>query len=131
MKLSTAMRIGSMTTQQIIYHWSDGKNGRCALGAIAAAHNINDKNVLEMMKKTYDLFPQLSIITSNPCSQINGQLVICISTLNDQYNWSREKIADWIEDLENKGVITYATPRNEGIPICNANSTSNKQTLVV
>lgn len=102
MKLSAAIRIGSMKTRQIKHQLNDGKNGRCALGAAYDAVGLFDNKKVSF-SSVCNMFP---IITKNvplPTS-ISNRLYLLGSTiiyLNDSLNWSREEIANWVETLEN------------------------------
>lgn len=114
MKLSTALRIGSMTTKQIRGKWSDGGNGRCALGAVAEACGFTDFiSGTGWSQKTEREYPELNEIVAYPERSphlfavhlmkrpIMMPLATAIVSLNDMDDWSRDKIADWIETLEN------------------------------
>lgn len=113
MKLSAAMRIGSMTTRQIKCMWSDGGNGRCALGAVAEACGFKDfinghgcSN--ETMRKFPELdepivYPEFDSVNFIGYGIINPTVMplgTAIASLNDIEGWSRDRIADWIETLE-------------------------------
>lgn len=111
MKLSTAIRIGSMTTRQIKGIWDDGDNGRCALGAACDAVNYRTVHMGRMSylldSNIAELFPILShdvYITSSIGILTLGMMSLgwYITRLNDSYGISREKIADYVESIENE-----------------------------
>lgn len=91
MKLSTAIRIGSMTTKQITGKATDGGNGRCALGA---AIDATGAKVLfgDWVRQAADLFPLLD----TPGYDLMHQIV----NMNDRFNFTREHIASYVEQIE-------------------------------
>src|SRR5258707_1061509 len=89
MRLSTAVRIGSMTTRQIKGALYDGHNGRCAIGAAYAAAGLS--------------FPQ-GVPWDDHCMaafNVSYDVVSMVWRLNDYYDVTREEIADVTEALEN------------------------------
>lgn len=101
MKLSTAIRIGSLTTKQAFMCWNDGNNGYCALGSALSALN---KRVLRNDEFTYSG-------SSNDfnCASARTQwlsypiyLFCVVVRLNDIAFWDRQRIADWVEHIENR-----------------------------
>jgi hypothetical protein len=98
MKLSIAIRIGSMTTRQIRELTTDGKNGRCAIGAALTAINaphIDFCNWASAMRVYFGA---------------NLAAISMIYTLNDSYGVSREEIADVVEALENLEARNWEKP---------------------
>lgn len=108
MKLSAAIRIGSMTTKQIKDRLSDGGNGRCALGAAFDAGGLQNIPTLEnagfgCVDNAAQMFPILTLIVPNPVMiDATNQIGAIIPYLNDKAEWSREDIADWVEGIEQK-----------------------------
>lgn len=105
-KMSEAIRIGSMLTEQTYYcqfkrDSETNKEYTCALGA-ALVGVYGDSARHHLLSKT---FPRK--IWESPgkkcpvatCS--NGVLSIAntIAHLNDRHVWKREKIADWLEGI--------------------------------
>lgn len=98
MKLSTAIRIGSMTTQKITGRFHDGGNGRCALGAAADAMGCTMKQLVRngfgTVCKAFSDYP--------------SDLLHDVWMMNDGYGeWTdnkqtREQIADYLEAWENE-----------------------------
>ena len=102
MKLSAAIRIGSMTTKQITGRFTDGGNGRCALGAAVDAAGYNPHaDSIDNVRMAHALFPELEEHVVHPEEEMTYSLYHAIWTLNDFYRWPREKIADWVETIEN------------------------------
>ena len=79
-----------MTTRQISGYFRDGGNGRCAVGAAldAVDHCTGDINNTWLTRMLWDF----------GCP---ARMAIGITRLNDWYKWPREKIADWVERVEN------------------------------
>lgn len=106
MKLSAAIRIGSMTTKQIKLFFSDGGNGRCALGAAMDACNmrIAPPGVwqAENMMRVRERFPILAKETLNPVTHKVEEIRSIIWKLNDVSGWTREEISNWVERIENQ-----------------------------
>ncbi len=98
MKLSTAIRIGSMTTRQIRVQLTDGNNGRCALGAAMDASGIpiydeaNTGNYYALKER----YPILRTHIAGGC------LFEWIYRANDSLGLSRDEIADFVEQVENE-----------------------------
>lgn len=103
MKLSTAIRIGSMTTKQIKGAAWDGDNGYCALGAALSAVNVAPK-LLEWDRQVREKFAISEALTMNPADPTSfvQQLIDVIWKLNDNAGWTREAIADFVEQVEIK-----------------------------
>lgn len=89
MKLSTAIRIGSMTTKHITGRMWDGGNGRCALGAALDASGF--------VFKTGCGDPYLA---TRARFNIGWKCAKTIYKLNDMAGWSRDRIADYVEKCE-------------------------------
>jgi hypothetical protein len=114
MKLSAAIRIGSMTTKQIKGNYSDGGNGRCALGAALDAAGIRVDNSVFIGRRLIEVFPIVIKPVKSPVgSNIFQELGPNVSTLNDDWGWSRERIADWVEEQENAMEATMEAPKHE------------------
>lgn len=93
MRLSAAIRIGSMTTKQIRGSATDGNNGRCAIGAAIDACGVT-VHPEHWAGQFINLFPDYGFLTME------------IAAINDTGQMTREEIADWVEVIENNcGVI--------------------------
>ena len=107
MKLSTAIRIGSMTTKQIKGAVNDGGNGRCAIGAAIDATG-NEPGCTAWHSQITTFFPLAGLEVKMPphecslCTECRYVPVFhVLYHLNDTANWTREAIADWVESVEN------------------------------
>ncbi len=105
-KLSEAIRLGSMscTKNECFRHASDGS--RCALGAAEFAIGITD---FEHWDETVKYWPILRSMFLSPVSGVLEPLAGIISSLNNGHNrrngadftsWTREAIADLVETIE-------------------------------
>ena len=131
MKLSEAIRLGAMMHPQ---HFGDmhefGDDGRgnriiigsCALGAALDAGWAEDATMGgdPVIKSLMGWYPcpqcHLSYYQSH---NINAAafppfLLCVIVHLNDSHHWTRERIADWVELLENK-TLTDESKKDESL----------------
>lgn len=115
MKLSEAIRIGSSWSKQITGLWKDAGGGTCALGAayegtfgtltLRYFSELEDARNRLVAKYPYLLSTVPFPAADNYCNMNIlgfGSLCEVIWRLNDQFGWTREKIADYVEDIENK-----------------------------
>lgn len=109
MKLSEAMRLGSMNKPQAFGALiRDGAT--CALGAAYEATGVlvcdDDDD-----KKGVVRFPILDAVSGCPACQFvhNEYIGFVITHLNDEHRWTRERIADWIETREQRIDATRAS----------------------
>lgn len=121
MKLSTAIRIGSMTTKQIQHSFNDGKNGRCALGAAADAAGINipeERSLSTAITMLLYEFPILSkyVPTRGPIGTAHSLMNLIIH-LNDAMGEPRESIADLVESIENEMEAKDIQPTQEKVTV--------------
>lgn len=112
MRLSEAIRLGSMMGPKIIGERHDGKGGTCALGAIEAAHGATGWKCPKRIP-AQDLYPELREEVISPHTGDQGCLERVIASLSDgrywhfdtpKYftPWTREAIADWVATIERK-----------------------------
>jgi hypothetical protein len=106
MKLFEAMRLGSMATKQGFGSGSIYSNtAPCALGAARLAAGIQysseyDGTVYVSMRTA---FPVLETSVNVPeLSNPRTSLVEAIWRMNDELRWSRERIADFVEQVESR-----------------------------
>jgi hypothetical protein len=98
MKLSAAIRIGSMTTKQITGVMHDGGNGRCAMGAAGDAAGLKIYgNIYYALDLAFPILMRHFIVPNPTWAQNLGGM---ITYLNDRCGWTREQIADWVETIE-------------------------------
>ena len=114
MTLADAIRLGAMTSEQVYGGVMEEGQGRCALSAAADACGIHPtcgnnplghKVGITPYVQLERLFPVLGRKVMVPWGgeQHPAQTVeVIITTLNDTYGWTRERIADWVESIENK-----------------------------
>ena len=103
LKLSEAIRLGSMLHPQGFGKWWDGK-GTCAIGAAARAIGIRvELGEHFRTRRHIDVWPWAwdEIIKSCPvCSRGPVHTAHIIVHLNDQHRWTRERIAEWVATIE-------------------------------
>jgi hypothetical protein len=105
MKLSEAMRIGAkLRPQGFGYLFQLNENDQvcsCAIGAAAEGLLGTDPFVLKMgLSDVKEKFPQLGEHVPNPGREGATQsLKTVIIHLNDEQEWTREEIADWLEGI--------------------------------
>ena len=98
LKLSEALRLGAMSTEQTFGSLGDSEH-TCALGAIMLGFGLpwnSDQSVPN------GEFGELLDSHMVPCQTHWNRpesLTTAIFHLNDESQWPREKIADWLESL--------------------------------
>lgn len=96
MKLSEAIRLGSLLHPQTIGNLiaSDGRT--CALGAAIQAYGgLRDAD-------WYTLWPVLLHVAKCPHCSLTDRTEFIVIHLNDVVGWTREAIAEWVETQEQK-----------------------------
>jgi len=128
LKLSEAIRLGSMVHPQYFgamfrfnYRGPAGEPrrdivGSCALGAAAVASGMDN---------TLGAFPYLDEKVKRPPNGVTfppksspyecSTLCQCIVYLNDGCHWSRERIADWVEEVERQFGIGESKPVEKAV----------------
>ena len=107
MKLSEAMRKGCVGTRQIFGDYTDHNGGLCAVGAALHAVGCPASDMCEIAT---GIFPILSKNGVNPVNGHQHSLGSLIVRLNDNHEWSREAIADWVAlNFENEPEEKNAT----------------------
>lgn len=122
MKLSEAIRLGAMMTKQCYGPYSEDRSvfvtrlmgqvigervacATCAMGGALLAVGQEDR----LRRCTDDVhpeevFPVLSVCAPSPAYHTrpvgDGSVFSVIVDLNDEHQWSRERIADWVETVE-------------------------------
>lgn len=102
LKLSEAIRLGSMSTEKCRGFVCRYDGARCALGAAALAigsqARVTGEAIAEMRKR----WPWTRLMVNGPEPILIGEVspLPTIVYLNDQTNWSREQIADWVATIE-------------------------------
>lgn len=114
MKMYEAMRLGSMMWEQAFgVGWSlDGK--RCAVVTATSAACV-DRFPVYSLKVPCPLGCSHAIPSyfigeeSQPTAHVNQ---VC-AHLNDKHRWTREKIADWLEPIEEKFLSSFLSREEE------------------
>jgi hypothetical protein len=97
MKLSEAIRLGAMLKPQGFGLGSGNPRAEatCALGAAYEAARVTGSWPSLLL-----VFPQLKHIEELACPVCRDKQDGLIAHLNDDHRWSREQIADWVEQIE-------------------------------
>jgi hypothetical protein len=101
LKLSEAMRLGAMLSQQ---SYDIAGPGRCAFQAAADA--VGEKSYGAAVRKHW---PWVDANQLHPCPHcgVRGYVAPIISIhLNDEHHWTRERIADWVQTIEDAQVVS-------------------------
>lgn len=109
MKLSEAIRLGSTLGPQIRRQYIINRTASCALGAAMLAIG---KTSVECASVVLEAFPILRRRTRF----LTGAIVDfgwAIVFLNDHYHWTREQIADFVEEVEREAEREAALPQAE------------------
>jgi hypothetical protein len=110
MKLSTAIRKGAKLKP--LQHFGDFYNvdrtASCAFGAACDAVSA-DPTICDIC----DIFP-ITSFTNVECPECHYpsfgrfEMIELVPHLNDTHRWTRERIADFVEQVENKyGTVSY------------------------
>jgi hypothetical protein len=115
MRLSEAIFRGSLITEPLMGALliKDGRRGvkkACAIGAavlIVDPVGLSQTNLQQCFPYLMDYvsFPSDNRY-ANRCIQTLGTIIV---RLNDYYNWSRERIAEWVASEEDKHPEWFAT----------------------
>lgn len=103
MKLSTAIRLGSMLRPQGFGSYLDHDDRTCAFGAAFDAIGI----LMEMATLRVDQnwpWCQRMEMECPACRQKQGIVEGLVVHLNDYHQWTRERIADWVATIEPQDV---------------------------
>lgn len=116
LRLSEAIRLGSMLKPQDHEYFRSYEGYSCALGAAADALGVPDRGENDWDFGYHALvceYPHLAAEARCPaCSRLRGawrrwreheyDLGDVITHLNDDHQWSRERIADWVATFESQ-----------------------------
>lgn len=102
MKLSEAIRLGAMASKQGFGENSIWGEERCALGAACLAMGVETPRAHEMYIALRMAYPWLSTHFLPPVNdaKVSRDAMQIVWSLNDLFNWTRERIADWVETVE-------------------------------
>lgn len=106
MLLSGAIRTGSQIRPQAFGAYFRRENGAlasCANGAafeaVSGAPENDGAKIYKTLSNTFPVWDSLSVYP--PCGQHVRQLLRdAIMHMNDEHNWTREQIADWVAEVE-------------------------------
>ncbi len=102
MLLSEAIRLGAMLKPQGYGPVSvnPARDATCALGAAGAA--LGFQGHIKIYLKLVATYPwTLTVLTCPVCESLYiAPVVTMITHLNDYHRWTRERIADWVEQIE-------------------------------
>jgi hypothetical protein len=100
MRLSEAIRLGAMLKPQ--YHgdlWSGDGRRSCAYGAALDA--IGRGHACRVARELPPAWLELGARPETcPACQIAMPATSVVTHLNDKHEWTRERIADWLEPIE-------------------------------
>lgn len=102
MRLSEAIRLGSMLKPQGFAHYQTN-GGSCAFGAAMDACGVEASLQNGMLDTALEAMFPLSVVQAKcpACETFPwGDAASVIIHLNDDHEWSREAIADWVESVE-------------------------------
>jgi hypothetical protein len=113
MKLWQAMLEGAKAGPQLFNEQGDYKGGTCAIGALYLGLSVGKSAVLDYLHNFFEVIAQLNQYTQCPVGPCNsytaGRSLIphapttigeVIIHLNNDHRWSRQRIADWLAQIE-------------------------------
>ena len=112
MTLSEAIRLGAMLRPQAFGVKFDGV-GTCALGAaLDASGALGMSETVEAKRyREWNLNAWFQEATCPECGRIRSLFMEgTIPHLNDKHRWTRERIADWVETIEQQQDQPTAQP---------------------
>lgn len=122
MKLSEAIRLGSMVKPQGSCRTSDNPmsgEAVCALGAASEAlgHPKEEELRYTLLEAQYPfLHGRHEAVGPCGCEFIRTKDIMCVIWhLNDTHKWTRERIADWVATIEPKEQHDLQPESNETI----------------
>ena len=100
MKLSEAIRLGSLLTEPLRYSYMQhvgGQTHTCALGAAAYVHGARDRDQAFRWARIHGV---IGLQVECPACHVVLDLKYgIVQHLNDQHRWDRPRIADWLEGI--------------------------------
>lgn len=48
--------------------------------------------------------PQMNSWVNHPVTGVGAPLMVIVTDLNDHHGWSRDQIADWLDEMHDKGL---------------------------
>jgi len=122
MKLSTLIIEGSRLTDQAFgtyFTYGLPRSKACALGAAQYAWEfVHGRREDELLPELYSTLRDYRAVAPCSCYALQENFYNMISHLNDLHRWSREAIALWVEQVEQKiEEASYADGEKE-LPGC-------------
>jgi hypothetical protein len=109
MRLSDAIRAGAKMGRQVRGQLFSSNGGSCAWGAAFTAvglrEQINSRPIPPNWREYYDSLDWGWVLNPEPVPWTNAikqPPCVTITNLNDLHCWTREQIADWVEQYEPK-----------------------------
>jgi len=104
LRLSEAMRLGALLKPQGFGKLYDLRSkGTCAFGAAFDAIGRLHEAVLQCGNLDTEWQPLIDTIVVCPhCDRVRGPLESMVVHLNDGHQWTRERIANWVETIEGR-----------------------------
>jgi hypothetical protein len=104
MRLSDAIRLGSTLGPQCFGQYTiSGDNGSCALGAAILAVDHDEEDVSQLLIHFPELLLRVVCPDSGTCLNLSfsgrRDFRDVIVHLNDTHRWTREAIADWVDQV--------------------------------
>lgn len=109
MNLSEAIRLGCKMTKPTCNKYIElggGEIKACALGAasVSLGHDYcRPRHMANALTEAYPFLAERSPVRCPDCEPNNYRYILplrlMITHLNDDHRWTRERIADWLEDL--------------------------------
>lgn len=94
MRLSEAIRLGAMLDPQV-FGVTANEYGTCAIGGALKAIGVSGQ-----YNEALNHWPIAGEIVTNPVRGDMHLLFGIVRELNDEHEWTRERIADWVESIE-------------------------------
>ena len=115
MKLSEAIRLGSLLKPQAYGPFED--EGSCALAAsmeaIGLARTLFGGLPYKPLREAFPILKEEIYLPSMSGLVVAGDVMGAIFVLNDTAHWTREKIADWVEELEKQAETAIVVDKPE------------------
>lgn len=104
MRLSEGIRLGAMMKPQANTHDEYPTKSCVIQAALDSIGEDGDLTVQEGYETFKKLFPIALMRVQRPdlTMQFTDEICSCMFVLNDCERWSRERIADWVESIENQ-----------------------------
>ena len=99
-RLSDDLRLGAMLKKQARGDYETSRGRTCAVAAICDARGTLDQYDDAGIKAVENELDQLTPQAFCPVCKMGQTVSGVVINLNDFHRWTREKIADWLEPVE-------------------------------